>query len=580
MMGLRFFTPAVVLLMLLCPAQLVAIEWQVPGLEAEQAQNVRLFLANKNFNCQSLRIPNSQQQQALKQQVRLALQPFGYFNARTQLLEAKAADKDCESITLQVDLGPVTRITQVNIEVTGAGAEDAAFVAALKAHGLQRGAPLRQPEYAKLKRQLTNLASERFYLDAQFIAQQMRVQAENNEAAVELSFHTGERYRLRSVIISEEPSHLSPEWLQRLVPFKTGAHISRDDLYRLKQKLNATGYFAQVKFDTQIDEWLGAQFDLHIKLTPAAKFDYAVGLGFSTDAGIKTSFKYNNHRVNSRGHQYALQVQASELNRELSMNYQMPSSRRPGSKWYSVHLGYKDEETSQVSSELSKLGFSETRIHDNRWQNINFIDWVQESFDTGVNRNTTQLVVPGTSWSVTEADDLSRPFSGYQLQAELKLASDDLLSDASFAQLTFNGKWIHRVGTSSRLLYRLQLGSTASSDFDVLPTNYRFYAGGDQSIRGFDYETIAPVDGNGDLVGGKHMFTGSVEYEYPIAAQWAAAVFTDFGDAFTDEFDFQQAVGLGLRWFSPIGPIRLDLAKPLDRQPDSIRLHITVGPDL
>lgn len=556
------------------------MDWQLNGLDDDQAQNVRLFLNNKNFNCQSLLVEDSSQQQTMKTQVRLALQPFGHFNPQTQLVRHSADPNDCEHVQLTIDPGPITRITQVNIEVSGGGAEDEAFLKILAEHALQRGSPLRQPEYAKLKRQLTNLASELFYLDAQFTTQQMRVQAETHEAAIELSFDTGPRYRLREVIITEEPSQLNPDWLRRLVPFKPGSHIERADLYRLKQKLNATGYFDQVLFDAQVDELMGAQFDLLIKLTPAAKFDYAVGLGFSTDAGIKTSFKYNNHRVNRRGHQYALNAQASELTQELSMNYKMPSNRRPGSKWYSVHLGYKDEQTSQVNSELTKLGFSETRIRDNRWQNINFIDWVQESFDTGVNRNTTQLIVPGTSWSVTEADDLSRPYQGHKMQAELKFASEDVWSDASFAQLTFNGKWVHRLGESSRLLYRVQLGSTASSDFDELPVNYRFYAGGDQSIRGFDYETIAPVDNQGDLVGGKHLFAGSVEYEHPIAPQWAAAVFSDFGDAFTEEFDFKQSVGLGVRWFSPIGPIRLDLAKPLDFQPDSIRLHITVGPDL
>jgi translocation and assembly module TamA len=130
------------------------------------------------------------------------------------------------------------------------------------------------------------------------------------------------------------------------------------------------------------------------------------------------------------------------------------------------------------------------------------------------------------------------------------------------------------------MLYRAQIGTTASSDFNELPTTYRFFAGGDQSIRGFDYESISPINDDGDLVGGKHQAIGSIEFEHQIASQWAVAAFTDFGDAFSEELDFKYSVGAGVRWFSPIGPIRVDLGVPINEDTKDFRLHVTIGPDL
>ena len=552
--------------------------WQLQGLNEPQSRNVSIYLDNQRFDCQSLKTANSQQRQALRKQVRLALQPFGLFNPTTAI--NIPPDSDCDQLSLTIEPGPVTRITQLNLEVTGPGVEETVWQEAASEHGLKIGQPLKQPAYEALKKQWQNLASELFFQNARFTTQQLRVNADANEAAIELSFDTGQRFRLNQVIVEETPAVLDQALLLKMLPFKSGQYISRSELYAAQQKLNSTGYFSSVLFDVREDEYLTATVDLVVMLTPASKFDYAAGVGYSTDAGAKASLMYSNHRVNGLGHQYRFNIQASELANDLTMNYKIPSRNRPSGKWYGIHVAYKDEQTDQVEREIRKWGASETRIQGERWQNINFIDWIQESFDTGVARGKTLLYVPGTSWSLTDTDDVSRPSQGYKLQAEFKLASEDLLSDASFAQLNVNGKYIHSFEQGSRLLYRVQLGSTATSDFEQLPTSYRFYTGGDQSIRGYDYEQISPLNAAGDAIGGKHLLAGSIEYEHPLAEQWAAAVFTDFGDAFSESFDLKQSVGAGVRWFSPIGPIRVDLAKPISESSSSYRLHITVGPDL
>jgi len=120
-------------------------------------------------------------------------------------------------------------------------------------------------------------------------------------------------------------------------------------------------------------------------------------------------------------------------------------------------------------------------------------------------------------------------------------------------------------------------------DFDALPPELRFYAGGDRSLRGFDYHEIGEVNGNGNVIGGKYLAIASGEYEYYFNKDWGAGVFVDAGDAFSTRFSLNVGAGVGLRWHSPLGPVRVDVAFPVQSElPDtsSWRLHVLLGPDI
>ncbi|TDR18280.1 autotransporter secretion outer membrane protein TamA [Marinicella litoralis] len=538
--------------------------------------NVLAFLETKTYDCMAITSTISRQYQDLLSLVQSAAQPFGYFNTEVKVQAPPQAN--CETITLNINLGPLTIINQSNIQLIENDDKD--FIQLISQHELQSGQPLKQLKYERLKAQLLDVANEKFYLDASFTSQKIDAYPEKNQADISLLFKPGPRYKISHVKIEIDEPFLTVDLINKMINLKADQYITQSQLYQLKQKLNSYGYFNQVLFDIDESAKDNATVPLTIKVTPAAKYDYSVGFGYSTDRGAKASFKYNNHRINDRGHQFNSHLNLSQLSNEMATAYKIPSSERPASKWYNIQLGYRDEQTDNVDSQTSKLGFSETRIHNNRWQNINFIDILHETFDTGVEQGESLLVVPGISWSLTDADSLARPSRGFKIQTELKGASEDVLSDASFAQLTLSGKFIHSLGDSNRLLYRAQFGATASSDFDEMPTTYRFFAGGDQSIRGFDYESISPFNASGDLAGGKHLAVGSIEFEHQFAPQWAVAAFTDFGDAFSSQFDFKYSVGAGVRWFSPIGPVRVDVGVPLNQDSTDFRLHVTIGPDL
>ena len=563
-------------LMPFLPLSSAAITFKVELNNERIKDNVLAFLQSKTYDCQAVSSKISRQHRDLLALVQTAVQPFGYFN--TEIIVKVSPQVICENIELKVILGPLTLINESKIELIDSS--DDGFIQLLKTHDLQSGQPLKQIKYEQLKSQLIDLANEKFYLDAEFTEQKIDVYPETNQADITLKFNPGPRYQVSTLNVDVDEPFLSKELINNLINIKAGQYLTQTQLYQLKQKLNSYGYFNQVLFNIDDSAKENGTVPITIKLSPAAKYDYSVGLGYSTDSGAKASFKYNNHRLNNSGHQFNSQLNLSQLSNEFAAAYKIPSKQSPASKWFNVQLGYRDEQTDNIDSQTTKIGFSKTRIQNNRWQNINFIDVLNEAFDTGVEQGESLLVVPGISWSLTDADNLSRPSRGYKIQTEFKGSSEDLLSDASFAQLTLSGKYIHSLGATNRLLYRAQLGVTASSDFDELPTTYRFCAGGDQSIRGFDFESISPLNASGDLAGGKHLAVGSVEFEHQFAPQWAVATFTDFGDAFSSKFDFKFSVGAGIRWFSPIGPIRVDIGVPLDQEKSDFRLHVTIGPDL
>jgi translocation and assembly module TamA len=163
----------------------------------------------------------------------------------------------------------------------------------------------------------------------------------------------------------------------------------------------------------------------------------------------------------------------------------------------------------------------------------------------------------------------------------LRGSSDSLASDTSFLQFKATTKWIWSLSEKTRMIARGKFGATLKDELSELPVSVRFFTGGDHSVRGYDFESLGPVDENGAVIGGSHLLEASIEFDRMIVGNWSIAAFVDTGSAFSDfSPEFSTGVGLGIRWYSPIGPIRIDFAHPLDDPDRDFRLHLTLGPDL
>lgn len=154
-------------------------------------------------------------------------------------------------------------------------------------------------------------------------------------------------------------------------------------------------------------------------------------------------------------------------------------------------------------------------------------------------------------------------------------------SDTNLLYGTVLLKGLTTVWDDHRLLGRIQFGGSATNGYKSIPPSLRFFAGGDQSVRGYDYQSLSPKNSQGDRIGGRYMMAGSVEYQYSVAEKWRIATFIDQGNSF-DKLELpslKTGVGVGVRWVSPVGPIRVDLAHAMNDD-GGIRLHFSMGPEL
>jgi translocation and assembly module TamA len=187
-------------------------------------------------------------------------------------------------------------------------------------------------------------------------------------------------------------------------------------------------------------------------------------------------------------------------------------------------------------------------------------------------------LIPGGNWLLSVANNPLRPTKGHRLEFEVKGSDKNTLSDVSFLQAYGAAVWLHPLPLRGKFIGRAELGATVVDQFDKLPTTYRFYAGGMNSVRGYAYKELGPKDTEGHVIGGTLLSVVSAEYEQAMFDNWALAAFIDSGNAFNPaNLQFKTGAGVGLRWYSPLGPLRVDFALPLNESDSTFQIHFAAG---
>jgi translocation and assembly module TamA len=568
--------PPAFLLGALLAASPVDAEVVLMGLDAAQSANVLAYLEFDDEPCDAPAWRVEQLNQASPARIRDALQALGYYEPR---IDSKLERDDaCWHATFTVQLGEPTVVRAFDVLLDGEAAGDSSFLAARDQSPLRAGAALHHGHYDALKRRWSDLALERGYADAKFTQSRIDVYPEQRVADVVLHFDSGRRYRFGDVTFEQDV--LSDRLIRSYLPFHPGDAYDTQELTDLYIALADSGYFRNIEVAPAQANRDTGEIPIVIVLTGAARRLITYGVGFSTDTGPRIRFGRNNRRFNDRGHQFGVNAQLSPVVSEVTANYRFPFGD-PRSEWIDFDVGVKSEDTETAESESLQFGARRVLERPGDWTRTQMLNLLVEDFEVADQLGRSRLLMPGINWTRIRADNNIRPARGSKLELEVRGANDVLGSDTNFLQVIAKGKWIWSPSQKARILLRGDLGATEERSFDELPPSVRFFAGGDNSVRGYDFEALGPVDTDGEVIGGLSLAVGSVEYEHAVRERWSVAVFVDSGNAFEgSNFDTKTGAGLGARWQSPLGPIRVDLAHPFDDEDTSWRLHISLGPDL
>ncbi len=511
-------------------------------------------------------------------EIRESLQALGYYraNATGELRQ----DGPLWLASYRIEPGTALPVKTLSVSVTGEGAADPVLIQALRKLPLKRGEPMHHGRYEASKSQLERLAAERGYLDARWSRHEALVDLNAYTAAVYLTLDTGRRYRFGTVEFPEV--NIKRSVLAKFVPFKHGEPYSTAKLLDLQNKLRDTNYFTQVEVAPRREGQKDGQIPIAVHLTPNKKLRYSVGLGFGTDTGPRLALGIDNRYTNRRGNRLSLEARISPVLSKGTFEYSIPYAG-PRNARISLTGSLLQEDTDTARSRAIQLGVSHiSQVWG--WQQTLSLRYLFEDFEVADEQRRVALLLPGIGWWRSEANDPLYPTRGYRLSFDFTGAFEGLVSDTSLIQGRALGKLIRPVGKRDRLLLRGEFGATSTPDFDRLPASLRFFAGGDNSIRGFGFKNLGPRNARGLVIGGRYLAVGSLEYEHRLRDRWdkwGVAVFTDIGNAFNDFNDkLHYSVGVGLRWRSPVGPVRLDVATGISEDDTPVRLHLTLGPEL
>lgn len=511
---------------------------------------------------------------------RKALQPFGFYQSiiKVDLQETSASYR----VAVDISPGDPVRIRTLTKRLVGAGAEDAELKQMLGSFPLKRGAVLRHELYETGKKQLELKAIDLGYLQAAYLSHKITVYPDEKVADIELKLDTGARYRFGTVRFEGGTDRFDETFLRRFVSFAEGDVFSHRELHRTRINFYQANRFAEVLMVPRMDLVEDQSVPVDIKLVSGPQQRLRPGIGYGTNTGARVSLNYQNTNAFGRPDLYKFDLQLAEKAQSMESSYSIP---QPGG--YENNLvgtvGVRQEDLDAYQTQTIYAELEETYGLGTGKTGSIYLRYSREDSTVGTDNNLSLLLMPGLRYFQRSYDDPLNPKAGYQLRLEVRGSYDGPLSDATLGQVLGAGSFMLPIGKRFTLHSRVEAATTFKDKaISEIPPSLRFFVGGDSSVRGYAYKSRGPRDENNDVVGGDSLLVGSVEGEYSLNNNWGLAVFFDIGSAFNavQEMNFISGAGIGIRRYTPVGPIKIDLAERVSEDGFGLRLHLSIGFDI
>jgi translocation and assembly module TamA len=579
------------LAVLLLPARAAHadIRIEIDGIEGGLRQNVLALLSLQRYRDRDRIEPEAVQRlyNRIDDEVRTALRPFGYYEPRiTSTIQGPDKDRRWH-VHLSIDPGVPVLIDTVNIQVSGPGAEDPAFTRLRSDQDLRTGVRLNHASYEQLKGGLERAAATYGYLDARLLRNELQVDLATHKASIYLELQTGERYRFGATTIDQHAVHDGV--VRRFLRYREGDPYNALLLLRTQFALDDSLYYSTVEVEAGERDRVHHTVPINIRASNARR-GYSVGAGYGTDTGLRGTASWTVPRVNSYGHRFRVEAQISQIQQTFDARYTVPFGD-PALEKFSLDLvGQEAEYGDYVTTNSVSFVPAVTQVV-GAWQRIISVTAAHTVTDDPIGiRQVDNLILPGIVFASVPEGYLGEALFSRGMYVQLLGSGTGLGARANFLRLDVQGQRVVDLATRWHLLLRTELGASTVNDAEHLPGQYRFFAGGDRSVRGFAFDDLSPVrltPGTGVpvKVGGRDLATGTVELERDLPRNLGIAVFVDGGNAidhFSDPLAWSTGIGFRLRL--PVVTVGIDVAQPL-RAPGfpslpGPRLELNISPRL
>lgn len=557
----------------------------------------------------------------------LALRPYGYYQPS---IEARVEEQAAKSwrLVVKINKGPPVLITEARVEVEGPGAGIDSLREWRRDWPLTPGKILEQPTWGAEKRRGMELAEASGYLLAEYRKHEILLDLEKQEARLDLVMETGPQAVMGEVQFHQDTVY--PYILENLPRFRPGEPYDAWIMERFRIDLWQAGYFHNIEIteDRRLEED-PPRVDLDIYLEPRPPNMYQGSVGIGSDTGARVQFRWHRYLLSRRGDTFELSTGWQDHNNEyfVSGNYRVPRETASRQYWIAEALFKRENETPKLRGSFgddtvytlgsvdigdNSLRLGRLRIQDRdrgyrQWFETWFAQYLYETLDYGPLFNQSLFgdgassanaeTLGRTSQTVSVGVEYEMPFTrgqgfeteGERIQGWAFVSNEAIGSEADFIQTYLSARVTRRLGENWRLLARGEIGYSNARvnmvevfpqrqplqlSVTELPNLYRFKAGGSTSVRGYGFETLS-----NNNIGSNNVVTASLEAEYRIFDKWSVAGFFDVGNAFNDwdRSDLKKGVGVGVRWYTIAGALRVDIAQGLDLPGKPWRIHFTIG---
>jgi len=616
------------------PATADEVNFVITGVSDPLLSNVRSHVEDFGFTGRP-RVTAGQVEElaeSSRERATAALKPFGYYRPNISASVASAG-RERWRINLRVEPGPPIRVARATVEVRGDGTRQEELREWRENWPLGPGTILNQAVWDEQKQNALSLAFTEGYLNAAFVVHKLELDLTRNEAALTLILDTGEQAVFGNLDFQQDI--VQPYTLANVPRFSPGDPYRPDLVESLRLDLWTTGYFTNIDLE-EVRELDRSPPTVNIvaSMDTEWKNTYQGALGFGTDTGFRTQALWSRRPLSSRGDRLDLGIGYQEIDDQFTLrgDYRIPRRTDKRQFWVSTLTLRRDKQDLEVkrfeddedfiklaAGNVEDVFFRAGRLHVRdlkqgrvRYFETVFAQYLRESYSYdpgedadpqvldllrdaefgGIFRDTVSTIALGAEWDWPAVTGSGFDITGHHERAWIFTASDLWGSDRDFTQIFLSSRRSFIRADRWKLLLRAEAGYTEAKvdrltidlegeplalSLTRLPSQYRFKAGGSQSVRGYGFEELSNND-----VGSNHLIAASAEIEMRLRENWSAAAFVDIGNAFNDwnDFELRRGVGVGIRWYSVVGALRLDVAQGLDIEGRPLRLHFTIGTPL